>query len=108
MTVEMREVPGHPRYFVTRDGRVQGPRGWLTQGIVRDGTRHLRVSTWHDNRLHTLLVARAVATAYLGPPPTLQYIVAHRDGNPQNNNVDNLFWTTEGENKANNYGRPRV
>ena len=39
-----------------------------------------------------------VATAFLGPKPTKEYVVDHIDTNRQNNRVENLRWVTRLEN----------
>lgn len=44
-------------------------------------------------------VHRLVALAFLGPPPTARHQVAHNDGNPGNNTVENLRWATAIENQ---------
>lgn len=47
-----------------------------------------------SHRVHSL-----VAEAFIGPrPPGL--IVCHKDGNPKNNNVDNLYYGTTKQNSA--------
>lgn len=43
-------------------------------------------------------VHRIVASAFLGTPPTPQYVVDHRDTNRQNNRPENLMWVTKLEN----------
>lgn len=44
-------------------------------------------------RIHTL-----VANAFIGNPPTKKHIINHKDGNKENNNVNNLEWATHAEN----------
>ena len=45
-------------------------------------------------------VHRLVAEAFIGPCPDGKSHVAHRDGNPQNNTPENLYWATPKENAA--------
>ena len=45
-------------------------------------------------------VHRLVAEAFIGPCPPGKSHVAHRDGNPQNNTLENLYWATPKENAA--------
>lgn len=45
-------------------------------------------------------VHRLVAIAFHGPPPSPRHIVAHNNGNPTDNRVDNLRWATHAENTA--------
>lgn len=53
-------------------------------------------------RFASEVVHRIVAYAFLGNPPTTQYIVDHKDTNRQNNRPDNLRWLTKLENILNN------
>ncbi len=48
------------------------------------------------------VVHRIVAFAFIGEPPTNQYIVDHIDTNRQNNRPENLRWLTKLENILNN------
>jgi len=48
-------------------------------------------------------VHRLVAFAFLGEPPIDKNEVNHKDGNPLNNNVENLEWCSRGENQLHAY-----
>lgn len=111
-TVEYRDVPGFPGYRVGNDGSVwcnsprgnrdiktKGPLPWrlLRQNRTRSG--HYYVALWRNGRGKTWRVHRIVLFAFRGPPPP-GLICARLDGNPGNNKLDNLVWTTHKENSA--------
>jgi len=85
-----------PAFEVSNDGRIRGPRGarkaWVNEnGYVMIGfacgprrTKHFRV--------HVL-----VAAAFIGPKP-IGMDINHKDGNKQNNRVENLEYMTRSEN----------
>lgn len=52
-----------------------------------------RVILWKDGKEKTFLVSRLVAISFLDNPYNLPQ-VNHIDGNPTNNNVNNLEWCT--------------
>lgn len=60
---------------------------------------HLRVWLSKDGRKHAFLVHRLVAKAWIENPDNLP-IVNHLDGNPANNAVVNLEWTTRSGNTS--------
>lgn len=89
-------IPGFPSYLVTRDGRVfskngqekkpsQNYKGYLVVSLRNKGKQYLR-------RVH-----RLVALAYI-PNPENKPDINHKDGNKQNNQVENLEWVTNSEN----------
>ncbi|OWK36185.1 HNH endonuclease [Fimbriiglobus ruber] len=110
---------GFPGYRVGVDGtiesclRVGRPRGGAK---AQDGGhlpqwRPARTrSSRGENRRSVLLtradgsrvvqmISRLVLTAFVGPPPSADYTVRYRDGNPENCNASNLEWAVrEGEN----------
>lgn len=56
-----------------------------------------RVCLWKDGKVKEWLVARLVATTFLGNPPE-GYTVNHKDGNRMNNNLENLEWLSLADN----------
>ena len=95
MTEEWRDVKGYRGlYQVSNFGRVNslvsnsmmtpsvGRQGYLVVNLYKNGTR----------KMHG--VHRIVAGAFL-PNPDDKPQVNHKDGNKQNNNVNNLEWCTK-------------
>lgn len=60
---------------------------------------HSLVSLYKDKKAKTCLVHRLVAEHFLPNPEGLA-IVNHKDGNKQNNALQNLEWCTQKENMA--------
>ena len=58
---------------------------------------HMRVKLSIPGRQRSADVHRLVAIAFHGPPPE-GCEVCHTDGNPANNNADNLRWGTRSDN----------
>ena len=103
-----KNIKGFDGYQVSDDGRVRthnkvthtakhGDRRWkdrelsykVAKGSSSRGDR--RVDLWKDGKPHTVLVARLVATAFIGGELDDKSItVNHKDGNFLNNSVDNL------------------
>ena len=113
---EWRSVPGYEGlYEVSDHGRVRSC-GWVTQTRNRYGEMrrkskaqllkpmphptwgHMRVGLRKDSRKQRFMVHRLVALAFLPPAPADKPLVLHRDGDPANNRVSNLYW---GDNKDN-------
>ena len=85
-------VPGFARYEVSSLGRIRKVGEQEVKKLTRRPNGRL-VTQLRDDRPRTLAVDKLVALAFLGPRP-LAHVVAHKDGNPENNAVDNLGYRT--------------
>lgn len=61
-------------------------------------SRDVRVSLWKNGKSKDFLVHRLVAEAFI-PNDDNKPCINHIDGNPKNNNVQNLEWNTYKENQ---------
>ena len=105
-------VPGHPRYRVTPDGRIWYRRKRRKSELTGKGTYLLKTrgnlsDDWHaatarmpeqwpittvEGRVRT--VSHLVLAAFGQPRPSTRHYAQHRDGDPRNCAIDNLYWTT--------------
>jgi hypothetical protein len=93
-------------YEVSSFGRVRSldrvdSRGHARRGrIIRQASTksgHLSLGLHRDGEARTALVHRVVARAFLGEPPEGTEC-CHADGDPENNNVENLRWDSRSAN----------
>lgn len=121
---EWRDVPGYEGiYEVSNFGRVRrlgGTAGARSKPrILRPGTMrhgHKNVCLCVNARPTMFRVHALVLLAFVGGPPSPLHVVAHNDGNPGNNRLENLRWATRAENsfdqvlhgtqKGRHHGRP--
>ena len=91
----LEEAPG---YLIGDQGTVISPfiRRPLTPEIMHYGHLRVHVSTLSGRR--RIMVHRLVLEAFVGPAPADKPIGCHRDGNPQNNTPENLYWGTPSSN----------
>ena len=112
MTEIWKDVVGYEGlYEVSNKGRVRthkhkttytkkhGVRHW-EQRYLKDKTpngRDVRVALWKDGKPKDFLVHRLVGFAFI-PLVKGKECINHIDGNPKNNNVENLEWCNHLEN----------
>lgn len=79
-------------YWVTKDGKVKSPKTLKKQALSNKG--YCVVELYKDNTRKKMLVHRIVAQTFM-PNPNNYPNVCHKDDNPKNNQVTNLFWGTQ-------------
>lgn len=95
---------GFPSYEVSDLGRVRrreagrGARAWLVLTPQLRPDRRLNVCLRLDGRVYSRRIHLLVMEAFHGERP-LGMEVNHRDGDPGNNCLSNLEWTTPAANK---------
>jgi hypothetical protein len=92
-------VPGYPGYFITTHGEVLGKRRDTRDGLQQDaGERgHRRVTLYREGSPRSgehELVHRLVLTAFVRKPRAGEQ-ACHRNGDPADNRLSNLYWGTQ-------------
>jgi len=103
MDTELQAIPDFPDYAITRDGRIwsRPRRGtiktgkWLKPYVRKTGYSAFQLQK--DGKDVCRLLHRLLLETYVGPCPDGMQC-RHLDGNPRNNNLDNLCWGTPREN----------
>lgn len=97
-----KQIRKFPNYFVTDQGDVYS-RNWHLTGRIKKLSAHpnengyLMIGLSHNGFTCTKKVHKLVAEAFLQNPKRLKE-VNHKDGNKNNNCVENLEWCTRAEN----------
>lgn len=84
-------------YQVSNFGKIKSKRKILKQFINHKGYFIIQLSKRNISK--TYIVHRLIAEAFI-PNTENKPQVNHKDGNKQNNCIDNLEWCTNNENKA--------
>lgn len=94
------QIPGHPAYGITPDGRVRrlDTGRWLAPVEAKRGG-YLQVALWEKGVGKTYYVHQLVAITFHGPRPSADHDAAHDDGHKLNNHYCNVFWKTQSENE---------
>lgn len=107
LTKEFKEIPGYPGIYINNRGdKIYSifSNRYLTISINNKGRKKVHI------RKSLKLVSRLVAITFL-PNPENKPCVCHKDNNPLNNQVSNLYWGTYKENTQqmifDNRHRPR-
>ena len=102
MSKARRPIPDYEGlYEITATGDVysvsrKGSKGGLKK-LFTDKQGYCRVGLCKDGCDRTHLVHQLVAAAFLGENPDGLF-VCHKDGNPANNSVDNLYYGSRSDN----------
>ena len=97
MTTELKEVPGFIDVYASKDGRIFANGKEYLQKKWGDRYYVYLPERNNPNKYYTP-VHRLVALAFCKGKTKERRVVNHRDGNPLNNNAENLEWVTYSEN----------
>lgn len=82
------------RYEVSNTGLVRSVRYLrpMKPHVNKNGHMSLNFASEKNGRQTTRMIAREVLSAFVGPPESENSRAVHIDGNPGNNNLENLKW----------------
>ena len=91
-----KQIKQAPDYFISDSGQVENQYGRILKpDKLINGYLRIELST--DKVKNRYRIHRLVAEYFI-PNPDNKTQVNHKDGNKENNNVDNLEWVTNSEN----------
>ena len=103
MQEEWKLIEEYPNYMISNLGRLKslsfhrtGKEQILKQNINGRGYNYKNIS--YKGKYKNLFIHREVAKAFIPNNNRENTDVNHKDGNKQNNRVDNLEWCTRSEN----------
>lgn len=97
-----REVSNNPNYRVSNSGRIMRVDTQHEKVPRRDTNGYYTTDLYHNGRAQKVRVHRVVAQEFI-PNPDNKSDINHKDGNKNNNSVDNLEWVTKSENMLHAY-----
>lgn len=97
--IEYKTINGFEDYIISSDGRVYNKTTNTLRAPTsnKSGKGYLYVDLYNRGKHKRFYIHRLVAFAFIPNKENKPYI-NHKDGNPKNNNVDNLEWCTPLEN----------
>jgi Tol biopolymer transport system component len=95
-----RNIDGYDNYAVSNHGRIKNLNTGriLTGQLTKYG--YLSIGLYKTNKFKKFLIHRLVTIAFLCNPEKKEQ-VDHIDSDRTNNNINNLRWATNGENRRN-------
>lgn len=96
MAEEWRVVDGWP-YEVSSEGRLRHVR--KRHKVLDLGDFYIRTNLVSGGKKKGALLHTLVAEAFIGPRPSNEYVVNHKNGRKSDNRLENLEWITRRENQ---------
>lgn len=101
-----KHIENYPNYIVYENGDIISLKKNIKLTLINNGNGYWKVNLFNSEGFKQVYVHRIVAETFLDNPNHYKYI-DHIDRNKNNNNVDNLRWTTAKDNVNNTAGKPR-
>ena len=97
-------ISGYPDYAINSQGEVKSLRFNRTLKAAASNSSYLYVNLVSNKRKKTTAVHKLVIEHFGPPKPDVNSVVDHKDGNKQNNHLNNLEWVSIAENTLRAYG----
>ena len=91
----LKKISSHPAYTISHTGEITNPNGKILRSRLNN-KGYPMITLTIGGKEHSL-VSRLVAKTFLTNPEEKR-CVCHKDNNPLNNDVRNLYWGTHKEN----------
>ena len=95
----LKQIEGYPDYYVSDQGNVYSNKSGVMKKLkpIIKNSEYLAINLSNKVNFTQIGIHRLVAQAFI-PNPDNKPCVNHKDGDKQNNNVNNLEWVTHKEN----------
>ena len=98
--MEWRKISRNTNYSISEEGQVRNDiTGRIKTQYINKDNGYPTVDLYKDNKSMKVTVHRLLAEAFI-PNPENKPCIDHKDGNRQNNSLDNLRWATYSENNS--------
>ena len=98
------QINGYPNYEIVEDGTIISTKFYRTLKHSNSDSGYAYVNLIHDKIKKTTAVHKLVMEHFGPAKPGDNYVIDHKDGNKNNNHIDNLQWVTIRENTTRYYG----
>ena len=98
--MEWRKIERCPNYSINKAGQIRNDKtGKIKSQYINKDNGYPTVDLYENNKSHKVTVHRLLAEAFI-PNPENKPCIDHKDGNRQNNSLNNLRWATYSENNS--------
>ena len=89
------------KYMLYHFGFIRNRKtGEVLQNINQEKYNKVNVQD-DDGKSYQIRIARAIASTFIGPPPSLEHTADHIDKNPDDDNIHNIQWANKSEQSIN-------
>jgi len=89
------------KYTIDTDGVVRNKKTTKIIQTHKSGKYNRCGVLDNDGKTYNILIARVIASTFLGPPPTLTHTADHKNKNRDDDTLDNIRWLCKSEQSKN-------
>jgi hypothetical protein len=91
------------KYTIDKTGVVINKNSGKTRNFSKSGKYNTCGVQDNYGKTYTLLIGRAIASTFCGPPPTLKHTADHIDRDPTNDTLENIRWLCKSGQRENQH-----